>query len=943
MNSLKTLDLSNNKLSGEIPEHLAKSCISLRFLVLSNNSLEGQIFSAANFNLLRLLKLQLDGNHYIGKILACLSNSSDLAGLYLSDNHLSGRIPNWLGNMSELVDLIMPNNHLQGPIPPEFCQLQNLQVLNLAENNISRNLLSCFNPPQIQQVHLSRNKLQGQLKDAFFDSSSLVTLDLGYNRFNDLSHNNLSGHIPHCLDMTSLHGNYDVAYNTTSSTADGPSGSPMGKEETIEFTTKNISYSYQGRVLTYMSRVDLSCNKLIGEIPHQIGNLTRIHSLNLSYNNLTGLIPSTFSNLGQIESLDLSHNNLNGKIPQNITELFRLAIFSVAYNNLSRKTPEWIAQFVTFEESSYQGNPLLYGLPLLKSCGSPPLAPKAASDIEEDSNFMDMDIFYISFAASGWCSEGCLEQERFIKLDLSSARDQELGKWVRQVIKAALEGKPRINEVGSDFCINPKVVKEGPNSKVGFGFVGPDYKAKSESRLGLEPSNYEVSMELPIASNLVTVPVMWDGNDCISVTTDNHPSGRIPSWLGNMSDLSDIIMPNNNFEGPIPVEFCQLEYLEVLDLSENNISCDFPSCLNSPYIQQVHLSRSMTALHDKDYDVSPGPTRLQVRWLVWAAGPSMRKGETIEFTTKSISYCYKGRILNYLSGIDLSCNKLTGEIPHQVGNLTRIHSLNLSHIELSGPIPPSFSYLRKIESLDLSYNYLNGKIPTQLVELYNVAVFSVARNNLTGKTPERITVWNLWIIVTREICFSVDCCCQKAVTQLNHHHQSLELQLRMEKIVISWTWTSSISVSQYLMKDPGLGVDLESAINNAVFPGLQVVSNCGALASRLIELGYKLVSGGIDNHLVLVDLRPLGLDGARVEKILDMASITLNKNLMPGDKSTLVPGSIRIGSPAMTTRGFTEKEFIAVADFIHEGVQITLEAKQSVKGSKLQDFMKFVT
>ncbi|KAL5787611.1 hypothetical protein ACOSP7_004560 [Xanthoceras sorbifolium] len=176
----------------------------------------------------------------------------------------------------------------------------------------------------------------------------------------------------------------------------------------------------------------------------------------------------------------------------------------------------------------------------------------------------------------------------------------------------------------------------------------------------------------------------------------------------------------------------------------------------------------------------------------------------------------------------------------------------------------------------------------------------------------------------------------------------------------------------FFKKDPVLGVDLESAINNAVFPGLQggphnhtigglavclkhaqspefknyqekVVSNCRALASRLIELGYKLVSGGSDNHLVLVDLRPLGIDGARAEKILDMASITLNKNSVAGDKSALVPGGIRIGSPAMTTRGFTEKEFITVAEFIHEGVQITLEAKKLVKGSKLQDFMKFVT
>ncbi|KAB1219749.1 Serine hydroxymethyltransferase 3, chloroplastic [Morella rubra] len=175
----------------------------------------------------------------------------------------------------------------------------------------------------------------------------------------------------------------------------------------------------------------------------------------------------------------------------------------------------------------------------------------------------------------------------------------------------------------------------------------------------------------------------------------------------------------------------------------------------------------------------------------------------------------------------------------------------------------------------------------------------------------------------------------------------------------------------FFKKDPVLGVDLESAINNAVFPGLQggphnhtigglavclkhaqspefkayqnqVVSNCRALASRLIELGYKLVSGGSDNHLVLVDLRPLGIDGARAEKILDLASITLNKNSVPGDKSALVPGGIRIGSPAMSTRGFTEKEFVAVADFIHEGVQITLEAKKLVTGSKLQDFMKFV-
>ncbi|XP_027330897.1 serine hydroxymethyltransferase 3, chloroplastic isoform X2 [Abrus precatorius] len=86
-----------------------------------------------------------------------------------------------------------------------------------------------------------------------------------------------------------------------------------------------------------------------------------------------------------------------------------------------------------------------------------------------------------------------------------------------------------------------------------------------------------------------------------------------------------------------------------------------------------------------------------------------------------------------------------------------------------------------------------------------------------------------------------------------------------------------------------------------------------------------------------------GIDGARVEKILDMASITLNKNSVPGDKSALVPGGIRIGSPAMTTRGLGKKEFALIADLIHEGVQISLEAKSLVSGTKLQDFLKFVS
>uniref|UniRef100_A0A0N5AHL6 Serine hydroxymethyltransferase n=1 Tax=Syphacia muris TaxID=451379 RepID=A0A0N5AHL6_9BILA len=145
--------------------------------------------------------------------------------------------------------------------------------------------------------------------------------------------------------------------------------------------------------------------------------------------------------------------------------------------------------------------------------------------------------------------------------------------------------------------------------------------------------------------------------------------------------------------------------------------------------------------------------------------------------------------------------------------------------------------------------------------------------------------------------------------------------------------------------------DLESKINSAVFPGLQggphnhtisgitvalgqclteefvnyskqVLSNSQTLASRLISLGYTLSTGGTDNHLCLIDLRSRGLDGATAEYVLDLVSITCNKNTCPGDASAFKPSGIRLGTPALTSRGFKEDDFVKVADFIHEGLEI---------------------
>ena len=164
----------------------------------------------------------------------------------------------------------------------------------------------------------------------------------------------------------------------------------------------------------------------------------------------------------------------------------------------------------------------------------------------------------------------------------------------------------------------------------------------------------------------------------------------------------------------------------------------------------------------------------------------------------------------------------------------------------------------------------------------------------------------------------------------------------------------------------GQAYDYESRINMAVFPALQggphnhqigalavalkhvqtpefkayqiqTKANAKALGEALVSKGYNLVTGGTDNHLVLWDLRPLGLTGSKMEYLCDLLHITLNKNAVFGDASALSPGGVRIGAPAMTSRGLVEKDFVQIADFLARSVDLCLEVQAS-HGKMLKDW-----
>ncbi len=160
------------------------------------------------------------------------------------------------------------------------------------------------------------------------------------------------------------------------------------------------------------------------------------------------------------------------------------------------------------------------------------------------------------------------------------------------------------------------------------------------------------------------------------------------------------------------------------------------------------------------------------------------------------------------------------------------------------------------------------------------------------------------------------------------------------------------------------------AINSAVFPGLQggplmhviaakavcfgealsdefkayqrqVRLNAAKLASELAARGFRIVSGGTDNHLALIDLRPKGATGKAVANALDLARITANKNMIPFDpEKPFVTSGIRIGTPAITTRGMKEDDMVKVAEFIDRAVAVREDEEALRKiGEEVKEFM----
>ncbi|XLT92278.1 hypothetical protein S245_014158 [Arachis hypogaea] len=425
LTNLASLVLVDSGFHGEIPRSLF-GLENLVTLNLASNFFEGRLALDMFLKLKMLKNLELSYNK-----LSLFSQNRDvnvtilppIQWLGLSRCNLNGEIPTWIMNLTTLHTLLLSQNDFQGEIPYFVFKLENLTDLDLS-GNIPQTYVK---GNALQFIDFGSNKLHGPLPRALVNCRMLELLDLSHNHFND-SFPFWLGSLPK-LKVASFRDNQfhgaimcplkytfpqlqiiDLSQNgfskkltseiitcfksmITSNKRQLDSKDVIYSEKTFlnidslpfSMSNKGVVMEYLGsQYLHHMVAIDLSCNKISGEIPDIMGSLNGLVVLNLSNNLFTGSIPSSFGKLSNLEVLDLSVNSLSGNIPQQLTALTFLDFFNVSFNNLSGPIPA-NGQLSTFDNNSFEGNKDLCGIQLLKKCEDPPKHPLQKPDGDQDS------------------------------------------------------------------------------------------------------------------------------------------------------------------------------------------------------------------------------------------------------------------------------------------------------------------------------------------------------------------------------------------------------------------------------------------------------------------------------------------------------------------------------------------------------------------------------
>ncbi|TXG64116.1 hypothetical protein EZV62_011110 [Acer yangbiense] len=748
------LDFSLNDFEGKhIPDFIG-SLKNLRHLDLSAANLTGKIPYQLG-NLSRLQYLDLGFNYLYTDKLEWLSHLSSLRWLHSHSIDLANAF-DWLQVVSGLPCLTVlnfENSHLPS-VDSSSISFKNssktLTQLYLDGNDLDHSIfpwLSNFSGSLVV-LDLSSNKLQGPFQDYVFSNmTSLLHLYLGYNQFVgplkffgnfcglktlSLNHNFFSGPLPNFSLFSSLR-ELELNQNNLNGSLSKLSKS-FGQLSllTLLYLDYNNFWGSLPDLSAFVSleRLGISNNLLNGTLPKNIGKFSKLEELDVSSNFFEGMITEAYlSNLSRLRYLGISSNRLTLNFKDSWVPPFQLEYISMRGCKMGPRFPKWLKTQHIFHELDISDNrisdtipnwfwdlsPNLYSLNIshnrisgvlpnltLKFYGNPaidlscnnfegtipPIHPSVTSLILSKNKFSGS----ISFLCG-------ITGEYFSFLDLS---DNQLSgslpncsvPWRRLII---------LNLANNN--LSGKI----PNSV--------DSQCNLQS---LHLHNNSLVGELPSSlKNCRQLRVMGLGH--------NKFSGKIPAWIGDsLSDLVVLSLRSNLFHGMLPIPLCNLSRLQVLDFSLNNITGTIPECLANLTIMSqkecsnasITYSFSASSALFPDYKIYIGVDYQDQVLLFW----------------KGVDSLYKNT-LGLVKSIDLSSNKLCGEIPEAITSLVELISLNLSRNTLTGPIPPKLGQFSALNSLDLSKNLLTGKIPESFSELNSLGVLDLSNNKLSGKIP----------------------------------------------------------------------------------------------------------------------------------------------------------------------------------------------------------------
>ncbi|KAH9715423.1 Receptor-like protein 1 [Citrus sinensis] len=620
-----------------------------------------------------------------------------------------------------------------------LCELKNLFELNLKGNNVEGHLPNCLKYlSHLKVFDISQNQLSGSLSSTITSLTSLEYLDLSYNNF--------EGPCP--LSLLAHHSKLEVL--VLSSTILVKTENFLPTFQLKELGLANCSLNVVPTFLLHqydLKYLDLSHNNLVGDfLSWVLQNNTKLEVLFLTNNSFTGNLQLPNTKHDFLHHLDASSNNFIGTLPQDMgTVLQKLLFLNISNNHFEGNIPSSVGEMkeliiLHLSKNNFSGE---LSASFLTGCISLWFLDLSDNNFygqifSKYMNLTQLGFLYLeNNKFSGKIEEGLLNSPYLQQLDISNnILSGHIPRWIG-------------NFSSFEFLLMANNCLEGNIPVQLLNHRTLELLSVSENYLsGSMTSSFNLSSlkHLYAKKNALSGPIpdmLFRSSELMTLDLrDNGFFGRIPCQINDRSNLRVLLLRGNNLEGQIPNQMCQLRRLGMMDLSHNRFNGSIPSCFTNMLqwtIGNVDLFGDELLTVPGLYFGTIGTYYNSTLDLSVSKGDEYTSPQLVkvEFMTKNRYELYNGSNLNYMVGLDLSCNELTGNVPSEIGDLQKIRGLNLSHNCLSGSMPRSFSNLKMIESLDLSNNRLSGQIPAQLIELNFLSNFNVSYNNLSGLIPDK--------------------------------------------------------------------------------------------------------------------------------------------------------------------------------------------------------------